>query len=316
MKDEDRYIELMLKEADQGLTAQEQEELDLWLKDSDANQEKAAKIREAWSKSSQPQLIQNLDLDKEYAAVQQKIARHRRRISIRGWSVAAAAVLLISSGLIGVFMHRSSKGKSLVITGPVAQYNLEDGSTVWLKEDSKLEVHFNNEVRNLSFAGQGFFDVAPNPDRPFQLSTEKGLVTVTGTSFEVQADLSRVKVVVASGRVNLFNPEKEVIQLTAGESGQSSDAGFEKIPSIQPAGAWILEPISYQQTEFSTILKKIEAQYHLRFTTETPAPLSCKVTFTLNYPEKTVLFQLLETLLDIHIEKISEVEYHITGQGC
>lgn len=78
----------------------------------------------------------------------------------------------------------------------------------------------------------------------------------------------------------------------------------------------MLPPVNYQQTELGVIIKEIESKYHVRFTTDNTVVFQCKVTFTLDYPDKTVLFRILETLLDIQIEKLSETEYQITGQGC
>ncbi|MCB9319594.1 MAG: FecR domain-containing protein [Lewinellaceae bacterium] len=316
MNDEDRYIELVLKEADQGLSPVEQQELDQWLLQSAVNQEKAAKAREAWRTSGNPDSVPHLDLEQEYAAVQKKISSHNRRITLRNWSVAAAIFLLIASGIIGVLLTRSVQGKTLVIEGPVEQYHLEDGSTVWLKQDSKLEVHFTEDVRRTTFSGRGFFEVAPNTSRPFEIITDQGNVTVVGTSFEVRADLSKLKVIVSTGRVKLTNNQQDQIELAAGESGQASPSNLEKIPLDQPAGAWMLPPVNYQQTELGVIIKEIESKYHVRFTTDNTVVFQCKVTFTLDYPDKTVLFRILETLLDIQIEKLSETEYQITGQGC
>lgn len=315
MNDEDRYIELVLKEADQGLSPVEQQELDQWLLQSAVNQEKQPKRVKHGGHQAIPILSRILTLNRNMPLFK-KISSHNRRITLRNWSVAAAIFLLIASGIIGVLLTRSVQGKTLVIEGPVEQYHLEDGSTVWLKQDSKLEVHFTEDVRRTTFSGRGFFEVAPNTSRPFEIITDQGNVTVVGTSFEVRADLSKLKVIVSTGRVKLTNNQQDQIELAAGESGQASPSNLEKIPLDQPAGAWMLPPVNYQQTELGVIIKEIESKYHVRFTTDNTVVFQCKVTFTLDYPDKTVLFRILETLLDIQIEKLSETEYQITGQGC
>jgi ferric-dicitrate binding protein FerR (iron transport regulator) len=85
--------------------------------------------------------------------------------------------------------------------------NLPDGSSVLLAAGSRVRYELAGQAphREVYLDGEGFFEVAKNPQRPFVVYAN-GLVTkVTGTSFRVRAYAheARVSVRVKTGRVHL-----------------------------------------------------------------------------------------------------------------
>lgn len=52
---------------------------------------------------------------------------------------------------------------------------LPDGSSVWLNSGSELQFpeKFDSLERRVTLPGQGFFEVIPDPDRPFRVETGK-----------------------------------------------------------------------------------------------------------------------------------------------
>ena len=103
MKDDDRYIGLLLKEADQMISPAEQQELDEWLARSLQNQQIAEKLRESWRTSGTLTPEINVDLDREFAAVQDKIKRSGRTVKLAFWPVAAVVLFFLASGVVTYF---------------------------------------------------------------------------------------------------------------------------------------------------------------------------------------------------------------------
>jgi transmembrane sensor len=88
--------------------------------------------------------------------------------------------------------------------GRIKSHPLEDGSSVKLNTDSALEVEYTEDFRRVRLQqGEAFFDVAPDPDRPFVVETPLGNVTAVGTSFLVRLDGGSANVTVQSGRVRI-----------------------------------------------------------------------------------------------------------------
>ncbi|QXI25984.1 FecR family protein [Pseudomonas vanderleydeniana] len=126
-----------------------------------------------------------------------RIPRPRRRAWI-GTAVAAALVL----ALLPALPHRHADYASGV--GEMRLVQLSDGTRVTLGSDSALVDHFNDGQRNVELLhGEAFFDVTPDPQRPFTVTAGSGAVRVTGTAFEVRLAPERLNVAVTHGAVKV-----------------------------------------------------------------------------------------------------------------
>lgn len=93
--------------------------------------------------------------------------------------------------------------------------SLPDGSTVLLQPQSRLTYpsHFDGTKRDVFLAGEAFFEVAKNPQKPFFVYAGNLVAKVLGTSFTVRAYQSAgdVKVMVKTGKVSVFPLQKETL---------------------------------------------------------------------------------------------------------
>lgn len=123
--------------------------------------------------------------------------------------LAVAAGLLLGFSLIFSslwFTSDSGVGNGIYTTAVGEQSNLvlEDGSLVWLDTNSQLRVDYQAGVRHLYLLqGKAYFDVAKNPQRPFEVYAQSGLVRAVGTAFSVYLADNEVEVLVGEGRVEL-----------------------------------------------------------------------------------------------------------------
>ncbi|GAB3258075.1 hypothetical protein GCM10027347_21140 [Larkinella harenae] len=130
------------------------------------------------------------------------------------WAVAAMAVLL--SGLLWFFLNETE-------TEPVAQLAavtsdekvekvLPDGSTVLLNKGSKLTYpeKFDEDSREVQLVGEAFFDIKPDPSKPFRIHVRNTTVQVLGTSFSIRAYTNDVRVAVRTGKVKFSAKNKEI----------------------------------------------------------------------------------------------------------
>ena len=125
--------------------------------------------------------------------------------------------------------------------GERSNITLSDGSSVVLNTNSRIEVRFTPEQRSVRLlAGQAWFQVAKNPNRPFVVEAGNRRVTALGTAFDVRLnDHDSVQVTLAEGKVSvepilsplarLINPPPVPELLIAGEALiVSEDAPVEK----------------------------------------------------------------------------------------
>ena len=82
---------------------------------------------------------------------------------------------------------------------------LSDGSTVTLNTDSQLTVRYSEQRRQLWLQqGEAHFDVASNPERPFEVNAGQGLVRAVGTAFSVRLQTDNVEVLVNEGVIEVL----------------------------------------------------------------------------------------------------------------
>ena len=90
------------------------------------------------------------------------------------------------------------------VAGEWREVRLADGSSVELAPLSGIDVSLKDGRRDVRLlAGQAFFRVTPDSERPFQVEAKDVRATVLGTAFEVRLDGTGVAVAVAEGRVRV-----------------------------------------------------------------------------------------------------------------
>jgi len=133
--------------------------------------------------------------------------------------IAASIIVLLSVGF-GIFslLQSDLQMNSLQTAFNQSQVELSDGTIVYLNGNSSLSYpdKFSGETRVVKLVGEAYFDVKPDNDHPFIIETDKALIQVLGTSFNVRASGidGEVEVLVNSGKVrlqSLQSPEKELI---------------------------------------------------------------------------------------------------------
>lgn len=118
----------------------------------------------------------------------------------RKWYWAAAAVLLIATGLFafGILFNKentatlaSAKEVNEVTTRPGSKTKIQlpDGSVVWLNAGSRLTYNkeYGQQLREVTLTGEGYFDVVKMTDKPFIIHTSNINIKVLGTAFNVKA---------------------------------------------------------------------------------------------------------------------------------
>ncbi|WP_423126964.1 FecR family protein [Gaoshiqia sp. Z1-71] len=137
--------------------------------------------------------------------------------NVARWLSRAAAILFLP--LLGVILYMLSDHNfqmnkytdlavdSLEIIAPVGSrtvVQLTDGTEINLNYGSKIKYPRNfRNTREVTLSGEGFFDVAHHPDKPFIVKTGKLNVKALGTKFNVSAypDDDMIETTLVEGKV-------------------------------------------------------------------------------------------------------------------
>lgn len=133
-------------------------------------------------------------------AYSQATDKPRSRAGFAYWPQSLAACLLLV--LLVVVQVTQPPGSYSTAVGEQKTVQLPDGSTVILNTNTRISLDFNQARRTITLLkGEAHFEVAHNPDQPFEVIAGKGTVRAIGTAFTVYLKSDDVEVVVTEGTV-------------------------------------------------------------------------------------------------------------------
>ncbi|MGS1011755.1 FecR family protein [Achromobacter anxifer] len=183
---------------------------------------------------------------------------------------AAACAALAVGGGYGWYRWDNTPGYVLSVStaaGEMRQLDLPDGSHVALNFGSTLEVRYYPRRRELVLdQGEGFFDVVPDPDRPFTVDARQSRITVVGTAFNVRNTPDEVVVKVSHGRVRV-QPDRDKatpeLSLNAeqGVTVDARNATYQAVAAVPDGvGGWRNGRLVYRRTPLGEVVQEV-AQY-------------------------------------------------------
>lgn len=242
----------------------------------------------------------------------------------RKWTRVAVSVftvlILATAGILGwrsqnLEIIRTSPGEFRVV-------ELVDGSTVRLSEKSRITYtkHTDQfaESRSVSLKGQAFFDIAPNQN-PFVVQTATATTEALGTRFSVEANRSKTKVILTSGRVDIASRQKrdaEVITLAPGEMTEiyrrSAPTEPAEVDNLASEMSWT-GLLVFHNTPLPEVASHLEQQYDVSVSIS-PDLNEERWVATYN-PDTLSVNQILDNLattLGAHIEEQGDDSFHLT----
>ena len=129
------------------------------------------------------------------------VAARRFRWGFPAAALAMAACLVL---LFAPDLALQIEADHITGTAETRSLVLADGSRVVLAPDSAIALAFGPDERRVRLlAGEAFFEVAPNPDRPFRAEVREVSATVRGTAFNLLREDGRAGVTLAEGSLHV-----------------------------------------------------------------------------------------------------------------
>lgn len=223
-------------------------------------------------------------------------------------AIAAAFVfgIIISSVVISFWLLNESTQTAQNITTPYGartQFQLPDGSTVWLNSGSKLSYSLRfAKNRHITLEGEAFFEVQKG--RPFIVSTNYGDVRVKGTSFNVKAFVGEAfETTLVTGLVQIReNKTGEEISLQPGFQAKETGNKME-VSKVDPGlfTSWKEGKLIFRNEYLPTVAKRLERWYNIHIELSNDSRLS-EIYFsgTIEMESFTEVLELLKTTASIN----------------
>jgi transmembrane sensor len=290
-----------------------------WLDQSAENRAEFGKLRSDWKIMES---MKQFDVDNAWKKLHGRIVDNEEPIlSDNGKSVdlhqrmswgtplriAASLLLLIALGAsIAIAVGRFQK---VTITASAYErlksVTLPDGTTVTMNSNTTLSYmkHFHGNTRNVTLAGEAFFEVTPDKSRPFIIQTDNAAIRVVGTSFNVdtKGSSSTVEVYVSTGIVEVYKPESRNngVFLHPGELGTvSKNIINSKKVSNENAIAWKTGRMDFRDIPLSEAVEMLNKMYDVNIILKAQGLASIRTVGEYRYPEEP-----LDTILRVFCQQ-------------
>ena len=199
--------------------------------------------------------------------------RWRRPLYLISGIAAALAIVLATHALT----TRRTQSRILAHTetvsvpnGKFMELTMEDGTKVWMNSGSSIEypVIFGDRQRTVKVKeGEVIFEVTPDKERPFTVSTFAADITVTGTRFDVDVDESenRFRTTLMQGSLDVVSREDRDIRfhVKPGETVSMTDDRlvYEKAGDIASVDCWTRGFIDVSGISLRELIRRYEKAF-------------------------------------------------------
>lgn len=153
--------------------------------------------------------------------------------------------------------------------GGTYQITLADGTKVWLNASTTLKYpsQFSDQAREVYITGEGYFEVMPDANKPFKVSSRGQDVEVIGTAFNVSAyeGEPEVKTTLVEGTVKIVNSESGTTnRLHPGEQSTIVNGNTHIAPvDVSAYTAWKDGLFRYNDQSLEAILRNVSRWYQV-----------------------------------------------------
>ncbi len=262
----------------------------------------------------------------DHDAAWQKVSAARqpaipvRRTRFLPWVVSAAAAIVL---FVGVLFLREARSANTYLAGPDAPLTvgLADGSAVTLRNGSTLtEFRFKRDKRRVKLEGEAYFEVTPDPSRPFVIECGASITEVVGTSFTIRETGSEVTILVTSGKV-IFRTaagSAQAAALQAGESATCADGTITQVPNPSVNfNAWHSRELRFIEIPLEEAVRDISSFFGTRITITSEEVRHCRITIPLPFREPDLTSALRAVAMSVRAELVeTDGQFVIRGGKC
>lgn len=246
----------------------------------------------------------NISTQPEIAPVEKTVQTKRFRIPT--WIKVAAVLLIAILPATGVYYFTSTTNTGLqpliveVSKGQKANITLPDGSKVWLNSDSKLTYQndFNKEKRELKLNGEAYFEVAPNPAKPFTVYADDLSVRALGTAFGIKAykEDKVISSILMHGSVLVKTPDGDTILVPNERVQYNKELHKKNVTTVTNATdftGWIHNELRFENESLEEIAKTIKRIYNVNVVFNSERLKKQRYTGTINNNSLESIFNII-----------------------
>ena len=263
-----------------------------WYNSEDSDKRYSKEIEKAIKKYDESIVVQNADKEDIYRKIQAAIHRdstaittgdRKRRFLNQPMANIAATLLILAVVFAVVFQftqRENGEGNKSIVEKDAKSTTLGQKSTIFLNDGSIITLNsassiaypatFGDGSREVELTGEAFFQIAPDPKKPFIVHTNGLSVTALGTSFNIRSypHENDIQVALNSGKIKVADNRQSAIIDTPNE-GVLYNNPNKKMKTFQfdskEAFAWKDGILYFKNAYFEEMIDRFEHWYGVRF---------------------------------------------------
>ncbi len=325
------YFFLIDKKRREGLTPDEQQQLETWLQASEQNRAMAADI-EALLDATAP-TVPEVNVPAELEAFKQRLrAEEAPTLTVvhrnpRRWMWAAASIAAILICAVWILRPGSEPEATWLQVATAVEnnrrVNLPDGTVVWLNHHSKLEYRegFTNfRERRVRLTGEAYFEVQKNTGKSFIVEAPGVTTTVLGTAFNVDAYEGQAysTVTVREGRVRVEGVGKKA-ELTAGKKADVSiEMGGLAVSDADTTAVanWRKPGLTFRDVQLGALVLQLSDRFGRQIRLEDRAMANCRYTAHFPQADLDAVLANLESVYGVKADSSKAGVIRLKGGQC
>lgn len=274
----------------------------------------------------------NLTRSKKLSQISdQNHIKYKRRENIKRILIRTAAILMLPVLGFGLYMsHKYQSTRQGQIfdkqayneifssVDAITKVTLPDGTNVWLNHNSSLRYPalFQGDCRAVKLKGEGYFEVAHNPNIPFIVNAGEIEVIARGTTFNIMAydDEDKIETSLINGNVDLQRKTSEGKPISLLKMKPGDMAIFQKsINEISTLTinddryfSWKAGKLIFNKEPMDEVAKKLSRWFNTDIQIKDPELYD--LTYTATFINET-----LPQVMDL-ISRVSPVSYTISNR--
>lgn len=334
MKTRQYYIDMIVRYLSGDLNKDEKVKLESWMEEKASNRKLFDDYKRIWDNLGRVSDIAQVDVLKEWEVLKKRLdAGDGRKVfkpgisSVRNFSFwfARVAAILVTALLLSITVlfisHNVGSNSYNTYKNPLTA-TLPDGSKFTLNKESSLKYpkRFSDDLRKVTLAGEAYFEVQPDQNKPFIVSAGEIEIKVLGTSFNVNAyrENDKIEVVVNTGQVAVTKEGvlTERLILKPGNRGtfNKSDHSLRLYINDNPNFlSWKTREFVFENRSLEEIVRTINKVYNSKITIADDSLPDKRITVSFNNQSLDAILNVLSATLDIDIRQ-NNSEIILTGK--
>ncbi|MBC8600736.1 FecR domain-containing protein [Parabacteroides acidifaciens] len=279
-----------------------------WLNDNENNREEFRRLKNYWDAdvAFKQSVTPAFSAEKLLQQIKVQDRHNRKRQSWRSYAPLIAAVTLLfifSTAFLFYYTNNHvSEYYTLLTDEHKSNFTLEDGTVITLNKNSRLSYSdkYGKNKRDVKLEGEAYFEVAKNPEKPFQVEMNGASIIVLGTHFNVKADSDSddITATLVEGSIR-FEGAKQNIVMTPNQqltfSRSTNKVGIKHVDT-DTFTSWKDGLLKYKSIPFIELIEELKNTYKVDIEIDNEELKKPTVTVSGTFSKEQSIEQILKVI--------------------